>query len=112
MITPCLLAVQQDSLIGKAMASILLRENSDLKMVTFHAKDLKGLIEETTELKPNVFILGESTPLAEQDILGPLLMSFPELKIILVSEGTNWLHIINKKDKLVTSQNDLLDVLC
>ena len=112
MSAPCILAVQQDSLIGRALASVLMSSNSDLKLITYQAKDISGLVAETSELKPDVVILGESTPLAAKDSLVQLLMSFPALRVIVVGEGNNWLHVFSKKDKLVTSQTDLLDVLC
>ena len=110
--TPCVLAVQQDSLIGRALASVLMSSNSDLKLITYQAKDISGLVAETSELKPDVVILGESTPLAAESSLGQLLMSFPSLRVIVVGEGSNWLHVFSKQDKLVTRQTDLLDVLC
>ena len=110
--TPCVLAVQQDSLIGRALTSVLLSSKSELKVITYQSKDIGGLIVETSELKPDVVVLGESTPLAAKDSLGQLLMSFPALRVIVVGEGNNWLHVFSKKDKLVTRQSDLLDVLC
>ena len=109
--TPCVLAVQQDSLIGQALASVLLSSKSELKVITYQAKDIGGLVAETLELKPDVVILGESTPLAAKDSLGQLLTSFPTLRVIVVGEGNNWLHVFSKRDKLVTRQADLLDVL-
>jgi chemotaxis response regulator CheB len=112
MSAPCILAVQQDSLISRALASVLLNAESELRVITYQAKDIGGMIAETSELKPDVVILGESAPLAAKDVLGHLLMSFPELRVIVVGEGNNWLHILSKKDKLVTRQTDLLDVLC
>jgi chemotaxis response regulator CheB len=110
--TPCVLAVQQDSLIGRALTSVLLSSKSELKVITYQSKDIGGLVAETSELKPDVVILGESTPLAEKESLGQLLVSFPTLRVIVVGEGNNWLHVFSKKDKLVTRQSDLLDVLC
>jgi chemotaxis response regulator CheB len=112
MSVPCVLAVQHDSLIGRALMSVLISSNSELKVITYKSKDIGGLVAETTELKPDVVILGESTPLAAKDSLGQLLMSFPTLRVIVVGEGNNWLHVFSKRDKLVTRQADLLDVLC
>ena len=112
MTAPCVLAVQQDSLIGRAMASVLTSSKSEMKLITYRAKDISSLVTETLELRPDVVILGESTPLAAKDSVGQLLMSFPTLRVIIVGEGNNWLHVFSKKDKLVTRQSDLLDVLC
>ncbi len=108
----CVLAVQQDSLIGRALTSVLVGSKSELKVITYKSEDIGGLVAETSELKPDVVILGESTPLAAKESLGQLLMSFPTLRVVVVGEGDNWLHVFSKRDKLVTRQTDLLDVLC
>ena len=71
-----------------------------------------GRVPEAIATRPDVVILGESTPLAAESSLGQLLMSFPSLRVIVVGEGSNWLHVFSKQDKLVTRQTDLLDVLC
>ena len=58
---PCVLAVQQDSLISRALASILSSSKTELKVITYQAKDIGGLVAETLEHKPDIVILGEST---------------------------------------------------
>ena len=70
MSTPCVLAVQQDSLISQVLASVLMSSKSELKVITYQAKDISGLVAETSELKPDVVILGESTPLADERFFG------------------------------------------
>ena len=45
-------------------------------------------------------------------MLGNLLMSYPQMRVVVVSEESNWLHIFDKKDKLMAQNSDLLDVLC
>jgi len=112
MSTPCVLAVQQDSLLDRALTGILKKSQSDLRVITFKANDVSGLIAETLGQKPDMVLLGESMALAAEDALFQLLMSFPSLRVIVVSDDTNWLHIFQKKDKLMTRQSDLLDVLC
>jgi DNA-binding NarL/FixJ family response regulator len=106
------LVMQKESLLNQALANILKNSECEISVITSGASELKGLIAETTKLKPDIVILGESTPMAGQDGLGYLLMSNPELQVIVVSEDTNYLHIFHKKDKLMTRQTDLLDLLC
>jgi DNA-binding NarL/FixJ family response regulator len=109
---PRILIMQQDSLLNHALATLINNSECNLKVFTIGENDVRGMIAETSELKPDVVILGESTPLARKDVLGDLLMSNPEMQVITISEDTNWIHIFHKKDKLMTRQSDLLDLLC
>lgn len=74
----CVLAVQQDSLIGRALTSVLVGSKSELKVITYKSEDIGGLVAETSELKPDVVILGESTPLAAK-ITGTTADEFPDI---------------------------------
>lgn len=112
MITTCVLVMKQDSLLKRALASALLGSNCELKIINSGADDLGSLIAETSKVKPDIVILGESTPLARMDALGNLLMSYPKMRVVVVSEESNWLHIFDKKDMLMTRHADLLDALC
>jgi len=107
----CVLAMQQHSLMNHALITALLSSVPENKVLTSNANDLEALITEISELKPDVILLGEATPLAAKDTLAHLLMCFPELRVIVVSEDTNWLHIFHKKDLLLTRQSDLFDIV-
>jgi DNA-binding NarL/FixJ family response regulator len=109
---PRVLVMKQDSLLNQAVATILKNSECEVKVITSGSNEVKGLIAEALELKPDIVILGESMPLARKEVLGHLLMTSPELQVIVVSEDTNWIHIFHKKDKLMTRQTDLSDVLC
>jgi DNA-binding NarL/FixJ family response regulator len=99
-------------MLNRALTDLLHSSDCELKIITSGANDVHGLIAETSKIKPDVVILGESTPLARMDVLGNLLMSYPEMRVVVVSEESNWLHIFDKKDKLMSQNSDLLDVLC
>lgn len=107
----CVLAMQQHSLMNQALITALLSSIPEHKVVTSTANGLETLITEISELKPDVVLLGEATPLAAKDTLAHLLMCFPELRVIVVSEDTNWLHVFHKKDMLLTRQSDLFDIV-
>ena len=110
--TTCVVVTKQDSMLNRALTDLIHSSNCDLKIVTSGAKDVNELITDTSKIKPDVVILGESTPLARMDVLGNLLMSYPEMRVVVVSEESNWLHIFDKKDKLMARNSDLLDALC
>jgi chemotaxis response regulator CheB len=107
----CILAVRQNLLMNQALTSALLSSIPDHRVITSKANDLEELITEISELKPDVVLLGEATPLAAKDTLAHLLMCLPELRVIVVSEDTNWLHVFHKKDLLLKRQSDLLEIV-
>jgi hypothetical protein len=111
MASTCVLITQQAELLDRALASMLLSSTTKHELVTSTAQTLDELMVEISDLMPNVIVLGESTPLAARDTLAPLLMAYPELRVIVISEDTNWLHIFHKKDLLLTRQSDLLDII-
>jgi DNA-binding NarL/FixJ family response regulator len=107
-----ILIMKQDSLLNHALATLIKNSECNLNMITSDENDIRALLAETSELKPDVVILGESTALARKDVLGDLLMTNPEIQVITISEDTNWIHVFQKKDQLMTRQSDLLDLLC
>ena len=108
----CVLVTNQDFHVKPGVKNLLNSSKCELKIISSGANDVHGLIAETSKVRPDIVILGESTPLARMDVLGNLLMSYPEMRVVVVSEESNWLHVFDKKDKLMTRQSDLLDVLC
>ncbi len=110
--TTCVLVTKQDSMLNRALTDLLKRSDCELKLITSGASDVHGLIAETSKVKPDIVILGESTPLARMDVLGNLLMSYPHMRVVVVSEESNWLHIFDKRDMLMAQNSDLLDALC
>ncbi len=110
---PSVLVMKQDSLLNSALTDVLKNSKCELKVITSGVNDVKSLIagnlRAETRYCPDWRIHAVG---AGKMCLGHLLMSNPELQVIIVSEDTNWVHIFHKKDKLMTRQTDLLDVLC
>ena len=102
----CLLAVPNNTLLDRALGSVIMSGNSEIKLITSAARTLVELVTEISDLKADIVILAESMPLAAKVALISLLMSFTELRLIVVSEDTNWLHVFHKKDMLLAQQSD------
>lgn len=102
----CLLATPSNTLLDRALASVILSGTSEIKLVTSSARNLGELVSEISDLKVDIVILSESMSLAAKEVLVSLLMSFTELRVVVVSEDTNWLHVFHKKDMLMTRQSD------
>ncbi len=105
----CLIAVPNNTLLDRALASVILNGSSEIKLVTSIARNLQELVSEISDLRADVVVLSDSMPLAAKESLISLLMSFTELRLVVVSEDTNWLHVFHKKDILMTQQSDFKD---
>ncbi len=93
------------------MGSVISSESSEVNLLTSSANNLAELIEEISDTQADVVGLAELLPLAEKDALISLLMSFPELRVVVVSEDTNWLHVFHKKDLLMEHQADFKNAI-
>lgn len=80
-------------------------------MVTSAAKDFQALVMDISELDPDYVLFEESTPLTSKSMLVDLLTICPGLRVIVISENSNWLHIYHKRNMLLTSPEDLLTAL-
>lgn len=107
----CLLAIPDNTLLDRALDSIISSGETEVKLVTSAARNLAELIIEISDLKADIVVMAESLPMAAKEALIGLLMSFTELRIMVVSEDTNWLHVFHKKDILMTRQTDLKNSL-
>ncbi len=108
--TPCILVLEQDFLIKRALASAM-GLGYDLEVVVSEAGNAQGLADEVAKLQPDVFVLGESISFATDASLSLLHSVHPALKVVVVSEHNNWLHIFRGEDVLLTSLADLVDTI-
>ena len=68
------------------------------------------LMAEIERHQPNVVVLERGTCLSELETLAKALVRFPELRVIVVSEQNNWLHIYSKEEILVTQATNLVSL--
>jgi hypothetical protein len=109
----CILVIEEGSVINRALENIMADSKNEFTVVAYNARNVRELLSKSSLINPDVFFLGESTKLAAKNTLGYLLMNFPNVKVVIVSEGSNYLHVISKRDTLLTQRFDLIDaVLC
>jgi len=107
----CLLAIPNNSLLERAIGHVISDGSSEINLVTSSAKNLAELIAEIANKGAEIVVLADSMPLNAKDTLVSLLMSFPELRVVIVSEDTNWLHVFHKKDFLMNQQADFRNAI-
>ena len=107
---PCVLILKADVLVKRAFAS-LITMGSEFEVVVSESPDLSELTEDISKLRPDVIFISSSNPLADRYFLSQLLIRYPGLKVVVVSDQSNWLHIFKHEDKLLTSLDELLPII-
>jgi len=108
--TPCVLVMKSDAMMKRAFAS-LVTVKGELEVAVSEALDVSELAEDLFTKKPDIVFLSETTPLAQNDSLLQLLIRYPGLKVVVVSNDSNWLHIFKHENKLLISIDDLLPII-
>lgn len=113
MISPkksCVLVMKTDVLLKRAVISLMDLEK-ELEIVVSEAIDIPELAMDVSKINPSVILFSESHPVAAKETLAQLLFSHPKLRVVVVSENSNWLHVFDKEDRLMTSLDDLIAVI-
>jgi DNA-binding NarL/FixJ family response regulator len=109
--TPCVLVMETDSLLKRAFVSVLQDTTAELLVCFSQAGDVWSLIAEISKINPDIVLFGESMPLSANESLSQIVSVYPALRLIVVSEQSNWLHIFQREDKLLTSLPDFLEFI-
>ena len=108
----CVLVMKNDSLMKRALAGVLQVAGDQLNVCVSEADKVSELSAEIIRLDAGVVLLGESMPLAEDTAVMQLLATHARLRVIVVSEQSNWLHIFCKEDRLLAGLPELLNIIC
>ena len=106
----CLLIIENDSPLNFAL-DMLLVPSSEINVVKSNAVDLQGVVDEISNLKSQVVIIEDSATLTRENSLANLLMSNPELKIIVVLKDSNYVHIFRKDEILIQNASEFLEII-
>lgn len=99
-----------ESLIGKGVESILSREK-DLSVTSTSFIDDATLNQQIERDQPDVVILDERLEIADLSCMVGLLKENPELRVIVVEEQQNLIHVYQKQEIIVTRVADLIDTI-
>jgi hypothetical protein len=110
--TILVLILQANSLLKNALTNLFQRSGRDqFKLVTSGAKDFQGLVMDISELDPDFVLFDKTTSLVSKDMIFDILTTCPGLRVIVMDEDSNLLHIYLNKSMLLTTPEDLLAVL-
>lgn len=104
------LLVRNTSLINDVLL-VLLVAGPALEVVLSDAGNNQDLDDDITRVGPDVVLLVEGTPLADEETLTHLMTARTNLRVIIISPNHNWLRVFRKEDVLLADSVDLLDVI-
>jgi len=82
-----------------------------LEIVISEASDTNELVLAVSKINPDVVLLNDSHPMAAKEALTKLMTTQSKIRIVIVNDDNNWLHIFNKEDLLLTKLEDLLTAI-
>ncbi len=106
----CVLIVVSNLLLKQAMTNLLVNL-SDTTVITRGIKTFMELCDEIARHAPDVVVLADGTPLSSAETLVNLLALYPGLRVIILSETSNWLHVYSKEEILMTQAADLVTLI-
>ncbi len=108
--TNCLLVIEDDSPLNFAL-EMLFGPDSGIEAVKSMANDFQGFLDEIAKLKSRVVLFEDSTALTGRNSLTQLLMSNPELKIIVILRDSNYIHVFRKEEIRIQSSAELIEAI-
>jgi hypothetical protein len=95
----------------KFALEMLLNAEPEIKAVKSGAPDFQGLVDEVSGLKSQVVILEDAADVKEKNPLSRLLMSDPNLKIVVILSESNCIHVFRRTEFAIEKPSDLVDVI-
>ena len=104
------LVVCNEILLLAGVESLLARE-LDLDVCTIVLSERDDFITEIERSEPQVVVLGERLVLSRFSLLLELLNRFPELRVMVIDDEENILHIYDKHEVAVRQGTDLVSAI-
>jgi len=108
---PCLLVVTKETLLNLALRAVISASDKGLVVIDSKAQTYEGLIREINTYTADVILIEKNSSFAGEESLTKLLMRYPRLLLIIVSEEDNWLRVYRREDILMNSSADLMNVI-
>jgi DNA-binding NarL/FixJ family response regulator len=105
-----ILVVHGENLLISGVESLLTHE-SDLTVMGVRNSSRSYFLQEVNQFHPHVIILDESSLLSDLTFLHYLLKNCPDLRVIVIDEGDNLIHIYEKRVVSVAQGTDLINVI-
>lgn len=101
-----------ENLLTAGVESLLAREDDLLVLgVTDVCEDGLSFEHEIELFHPSVVVLDESSIFTEFSFIYDILKKYPQLRVIVVDQGDNLVHIFDKRALMVAQSTDLIEVI-
>jgi DNA-binding NarL/FixJ family response regulator len=106
------LVFRGENLLTAGVENLLAREDDLLVLGVSDVFEDGFSFEHEIELfHPSVIILDESSLSTDFPFLYEILKKYPQLRVIVVDEGDNLVHIFDKRAIMVAQSTDLIEVI-
>jgi DNA-binding NarL/FixJ family response regulator len=106
------LVFRGENLLAAGVESLLTRQDDLLVLgVANNCDDAFSFEHEIELFHPSVVILEESSLSADFSFIYEVLKKYPQLRVIVVDEGDNLVHILDKRAITVVQSTDLIEVI-
>lgn len=85
--------------------------SSNLDLYENKAAEPDVYIHEIISVAPDMILLEEASPFAENSVMTRLLAAFPQTPILVISEDSNLLYIVHCEARLLGSSTDLIEAI-
>ena len=89
----------------------LLAPYPEFKLIKSSSQSEGELSAEIETCNPEVIILLENSNLACSNIFARLTAINPKLRIVIINENDNWVHVYQRQDVLLTYPSQLVEII-
>lgn len=97
-------------LLSAGVANLLSRE-ADLEIVNAMSGDTATLVEQIQAYRPDVVVLDEVTYLSVRTELLASFETYPELRVVMVSQESNLIQIYQGQQVSITQATDFVNIV-
>jgi DNA-binding NarL/FixJ family response regulator len=105
------LVITNDTVLGYAMTNLFSDSHDGIRVTISQAQTLEDLVKEIQDYQASILLFEKSHPHGGEKELTKIQKLHPNLKIIIVTEESNWMQIIGVKDILMSSSQDLINLI-
>ena len=101
------LIIEGERLLVDGVVSLLSGGNG-IHLLNKTVSDEPALVNEIEAFQPSVIIVDERSPFANLSLVHGVLKNYPKLRVIVIDERENFIHIYNKQSVTVNRSADLI----
>jgi DNA-binding NarL/FixJ family response regulator len=101
------MVIQSERLLAEGILHLLNRV-TDIKVFNTMCDDAVTLLQEIQDIKPNVLVLEECSQLTDHPSFFSLLGGYPDMRVIVIDEHENRMHIYRMQEIEIERSADLV----